>query len=199
MKFNHFYFIMCFLISLFYFLVFISFLYVFIFNLSDYYNISMKKTRQFYLFLVGYKKKKFCFNWDITLLMMYCLMGLSIGFIYESLVAQTTIILICLMMILLFIFLFKPFLRDFQQKIEIVSFGFLLLGFIFLFIIAINEDNGCTYCGSREGILCYFIIIPFFLGLLANILGFLYLLLQDLRFEESFEYDYFKNPFIKLY
>lgn len=100
-------------------------------------------------------------------------------------------------MTVVLLYLFKPFLEVQQFRIETVTFCLFLFSYVFLFIISINEDNGCTFCGNREGVFCYLITIPIFLGLLVNCLMFYYLLYDDLKYEKEPNSLEFHNPWQK--
>lgn len=65
-KFNHFYFVICFLISLLYLGVFVFYIYIAMFGMLKYQKLPHNLSQKFFLFLVNLKKEKMSHNWDLV-------------------------------------------------------------------------------------------------------------------------------------
>lgn len=110
----------------------------------QYQTLSHKVNLKFYLFLVNLKKERMPHYWDHIQFLIYCLIALSIGFIHESLIAQSVLIVFSLLLTLVLLLVFKPFIEIQQLWVEIATFCLFLFSYVFLFILSINEDKGCT-------------------------------------------------------
>ena len=199
-NFTHHYFTLNFIISLLYIIIFLSF---FIFLLINLLKPSVNFLRQnlqqkYYFFLIGYKKGNFKRIFDLIKIMLIFLIGLSLGFFYQNIILQVYIILLLLFSIILITILIRPWIYNIINIGEIISWCFILFSYLFFVIMANNENNGCKYCGDREGLMCFFVILGFFLGLVIPCLVLLFIICKM-----TIDKNYFmnlkilKNPFFK--
>lgn len=76
------------------------------------------------------------------------------------------------------IYLVKPYQYNLMNKFDLISNIMILISVLFLFIMEVNEGNGCLFCGDKENTLCYMVIVPFSIGLLIHNIGILILLIK---------------------
>jgi hypothetical protein len=159
------YFGFCFVLSLIYLLVFVVFWFYASFRIcrSKEYFMDIINYNKFYYFFAGYKETKLSQSYDLCFHMVFFVSCLCIGAIFDSPVAQLTIIFIAILALLIISLTARPWVYLFQFFVEIVSQVFLLIAVIILLVIASYDKSGCYTCGDREGSLCYIIVLCLFI------------------------------------
>lgn len=167
------YFVICFLIAIAYILVFVVFWVVALVRLAgaQAYFMNPVNYNRFYYFFAGYRDSKWARTYDLWLLLGYLVIGLMIGLLLTSALAQMIVILVALVVLFLLTLLLRPWVSIFLLIVELLSQALIIAGVVVLLIIAAYDNSKCYDCGNREGSLCWLIVMFFFLGLLFAALG----------------------------
>lgn len=177
--FSHSYFIFCFLLSIAYILVFLSFwIYAasVLFPDSNYIQ-KPSNYNKLYFFFAGFRKSRSARTYDLFLILIHFVIGLMFGLLYNKPLAQIIVILCLLVLLLLITIGIRPWSNCLLNVIDIVS-QILIIAVVVIFLIFELWDNGdCEECGDREGRLCWLIVILLFLALLLPLL---FLILQSI-------------------
>ena len=166
-NFDHYYFTINFVICILYVIIFFLFFIYFLINLlkPTVNFLKIKLQKKFLFFLIGYKKGNFKRIFDLLLFVLIFSIGLILGFSWDFIIFQTYSILFILFLIILMNILIRPWIYKIINVGEIISWAFITFSYLFFVIMANNENNGCKYCGDREGLMCFFIILGFFLAM----------------------------------
>lgn len=172
-SFSQSYFIICFIIALGYVIVFLAFWIFALIRLlgSQVYFMNPINYNRFYYFRVGYKDSKWANCHDLWLLAGYFVIGIMIGVVTESPVAQTVVILLLLLILLAETIAVRPWKFTIIWIADVISQLLIALAVILFVVIAGYDNSGCYTCGSREGGMCWAIVILLFLAILAMALG----------------------------
>ena len=179
--FSHSYFTICFLISIFYTLVFALFWLYSLFRFlstSDYF-LSPINQNKFYYFYSGYKDNKFARTWDHWMVLSHFIVGLMIGLLFDHPLTQIIIILISLVILLGITIILRPWKYIIFNVAEILmQFLIIIVVVLFLVLAAYDKDGFCDSCKGREGAICWLTVILLFL---AFLIGAFALILQTCR------------------
>ena len=177
--FTHYYFVICFIISVLYILVFLFF---WIYSASRLfgpttYFLKEECYANFYFFFASYRENKLARTYDLFFFFTFFLIGLIIGLLYDAPVAQLIIILAMLVLLFLVSLLLHPWRYILQFAAEMISLFLLIVVTVLLLVLAIYDGTGCFICGSRETSLCWTLVALIFLALIMPMLA---LILQTL-------------------
>jgi hypothetical protein len=155
------YFGVSFVISIAYALVFFIFwIYTIVrIGFSESFFLDAMNFNKFYYFFAGYKDSKMSHTYDLWFLLSIFISCSSIGALFDYPVTQMIIIVVCMIMIILFGLILRPWIYLFQLLLEILSHLFLVALVILLLVLSLYDKSGCFTCGDREGIFCYAMVI----------------------------------------
>lgn len=177
--FSHSYFIFCFILSICYILVFLSF-WIFaasvLFPDSNYLD-KPSNYNKFYFFFAGFRKTRAARTYDLILVLIHFIIGLMLGLLYNRPLIQIIVILSLLVILLLITIGIRPWSNCLLNVIDIIS-QLLIIGAVIIFLIyQLWDKAGCEECGDREGKLCWLIVFFLFFALLLPLI---FLMIQSM-------------------
>ena len=182
------YFVISFIIAMAYIFVFFLFWIFALVRLAgpQSYFMNPVNYNRFYYFFSGYRNNRGSRTFDLWLLLGYFVVGLMIGLLLYSGLAQMIVILVVLVVIFALTLLLRPWFSVFLLIIDLISQLFIIAAVVVLLIIASYDASGCFDCGDREGSLCWLIVAFLFIGLALIALGLILALILALCLGDKF-------------
>lgn len=180
---QHSYFTISFIISVLYILVFVLFwLYAAARLLGPQsFFLNPINYNRFIYFFVGYRNDYWSRSYDLWWWLTYLVVGLMLGLVYNSGLAQTIVILAALVIFFFVTLIIQPFLSILMYIIELLVQALIIAAMVLFLVIAAYNSRGCYGCNDAgfETSLCWAIVILLFLALaLGFIANMLHLLLS---------------------
>ena len=170
------YFVICFLIAIFYILVFVIFWFIAlarIFGAEEFWNDKVNVNRYYYFF-AGYRDNKWARSYDLWLVMGYLAIGMMIGLLIKSPLAQLIVIISVLVVLLALTIMLRPWESNLLWMVEIISQVCIIVAVAILLVMAVYDHDDCRDCGDREGVLCWLVVAFLFAGLVIAALGLIF-------------------------
>ena len=167
------YFVICFLIAIMYIFVFVIFwvvAFIRIMGSPDFFD-NINNYNRYYYFFAGYRDSKWARSYDLWLVLGYLVIGLMIGILIKSPLAQMIVITSVLAVLLLLTIMLRPWKSTVFWVVEIISQICILVAVVILLIMAVHDHDDCFDCGDREGTLCWLVVLFLFVGLMIAALG----------------------------
>lgn len=104
----------------------------------------------------------------------HLIIGLMLGILYNSPLAQSIVILCMLLFLLAVTIIFRPWIYGVFTICEIIAQVLIVLAVVIILVIAAFDHRECWVCGDREGALCWVIVIALFIAIILPILGLIF-------------------------
>lgn len=169
---DHSYFIVCFVICVLYWLVFLAFWVWSLMRLlgPESFWIGTNNGNKYYYFFTGMRDDKFARTYDHWFTLAHFVVGLMIGFLLWRPIPQLIVITAVLLALLLILIVLRPWNSFWLNLADLISQICILVGVVFFLVYAILDHDSCIGCGDREGKLCWIIVLFLWLGLLLGLL-----------------------------
>lgn len=112
---------------------------------------------------------------DLITLLFHFLIAITLVIGFNSTIAQTAIVFILILALLIWTLAVRPFRSILVFLFEILSLLCIIVALAGLLYSAVQEEKGCMSCGGREGWLCWLIVIALLAALGMLLLGLLIL------------------------
>ena len=181
--FSHSYFVCCFLIAIFYILVFALFWFyslIILLTRSLTFWSDITNVNKFYYFFVGYRNNRLARTYDHWVTLAHLAVAMMIGIVIYSALAQMIVIVSVLGVLFVITLVLRPWRSIVLLLCDIIAQIAILVTVIFFLVYSIQDTDGrCITCHAREDGNCWVIVLFLFICLMIGLLGLLLAMLMD--------------------
>jgi hypothetical protein len=161
------------------------------------YWIGNNNPNKFFFFFAGMRRTKYARTYDLWVILAHFVIGLMIGFLVTSPLAQIIVIVAVITIITFICIILWPWRSVWLNIADILTWVCILVCVVIWLVYAIIDQGPCIGCGNREGVICWVIVLFFWLGLMIGLILFLFALFR-VCYGKQIETEYIQQDFYHL-